>query len=100
MTVFIAGVLVNTAQASMPSLAAAFYPTAGRGTGVAWMVGVGRFERVPLKSPEPLRNCLHGSIGEVFRGLGPGKPAVGVGTNAVTDLTAKHAMDRYPEGTR
>jgi AAHS family 4-hydroxybenzoate transporter-like MFS transporter len=43
MTVFIAGVLVNTAQASMPSLAAAFYPTAGRGTGVAWMVGVGRF---------------------------------------------------------
>ncbi|MBN3761458.1 MFS transporter [Burkholderia sp. Ac-20365] len=42
-TVFIAGVLVNTAQASMPALAAAFYPTAGRGTGVAWMLGVGRF---------------------------------------------------------
>jgi AAHS family 4-hydroxybenzoate transporter-like MFS transporter len=41
--VFIAGVLVNTAQASMPSLAAAYYPTAGRGTGVAWMLGVGRF---------------------------------------------------------
>ncbi|AQH04102.1 4-hydroxybenzoate transporter (plasmid) [Burkholderia sp. KK1] len=41
--VFVAGVLVNTAQASMPSLAAAFYPTSGRGTGVAWMLGVGRF---------------------------------------------------------
>ncbi|NRO97214.1 MFS transporter [Paraburkholderia sp. NMBU_R16] len=41
--VFIAGVLMNTAQASMPALAAAFYPTAGRGTGVAWMLGVGRF---------------------------------------------------------
>jgi MFS transporter, AAHS family, 4-hydroxybenzoate transporter len=41
--VFIAGVLVNTAQASMPALAAAFYPTSGRGTGVAWMLGVGRF---------------------------------------------------------
>ncbi|MBP0592054.1 MFS transporter [Paraburkholderia sp. LEh10] len=41
--VFIAGVLVNTAQASMPALAAAFYPTAGRGTGVAWMLGIGRF---------------------------------------------------------
>lgn len=41
--VFVAGVLVNTAQASMPSLAAAYYPTAGRGTGVAWMLGVGRF---------------------------------------------------------
>jgi AAHS family 4-hydroxybenzoate transporter-like MFS transporter len=41
--VFVAGVLVNTAQASMPALAAVFYPTAGRGTGVAWMLGVGRF---------------------------------------------------------
>jgi MFS transporter, AAHS family, 4-hydroxybenzoate transporter len=41
--VFVAGVLVNTAQASMPALAAAYYPTAGRGTGVAWMLGVGRF---------------------------------------------------------
>ncbi|MFM0527669.1 MFS transporter [Paraburkholderia strydomiana] len=41
--VFVAGALVNTAQASMPALAAAFYPTAGRGTGVAWMLGVGRF---------------------------------------------------------
>ncbi|SAK83610.1 major facilitator transporter [Caballeronia pedi] len=41
--VFVAGALVNTAQASMPALAAAFYPTSGRGTGVAWMLGVGRF---------------------------------------------------------
>jgi AAHS family 4-hydroxybenzoate transporter-like MFS transporter len=43
LTVFAAGVLVNTAQSSMPALAAAFYPTSGRGTGVAWMLGVGRF---------------------------------------------------------
>ena len=41
--VFVAGVLMNTAQSSMPALAAAFYPTQGRGTGVAWMLGVGRF---------------------------------------------------------
>ncbi|WP_179405033.1 MFS transporter [Burkholderia guangdongensis] len=41
--VFVAGVLMNTAQSSLPALAAAFYPTAGRGTGVAWMLGVGRF---------------------------------------------------------
>ncbi|WP_277182422.1 MFS transporter [Caballeronia sp. BR00000012568055] len=41
--VFLAGVLMNTAQSSMPALAAAFYPTAGRGTGVAWMLGIGRF---------------------------------------------------------
>ena len=34
---------MNTAQSSMPALAAAFYPTSGRATGVAWMLGIGRF---------------------------------------------------------
>ena len=43
LTVFLGGILMNTAQSSMPALAAAFYPTAGRGTGVAWMLGIGRF---------------------------------------------------------
>ena len=41
--VFIAGILMNTAQSSMPALAAPFYPTQGRATGVAWMLGIGRF---------------------------------------------------------
>ncbi|TCK39450.1 AAHS family 4-hydroxybenzoate transporter-like MFS transporter [Paraburkholderia sp. BL8N3] len=41
--VFAAGILMNTAQSSMPALAAAFYPTQGRATGVAWMLGIGRF---------------------------------------------------------
>jgi AAHS family 4-hydroxybenzoate transporter-like MFS transporter len=39
----VSGVLMNTAQASMNALAAAFYPTEGRGTGVAWVLGIGRF---------------------------------------------------------
>ncbi|CAM2152037.1 4-hydroxybenzoate transporter PcaK [Pararobbsia alpina] len=43
LVVFAAGVLMNTAQSSMPALAAEFYPTHGRGTGVAWMLGFGRF---------------------------------------------------------
>jgi AAHS family 4-hydroxybenzoate transporter-like MFS transporter len=42
-TVFVGGGLLNTAQSSMPALAAAFYPTQGRATGVAWMLGIGRF---------------------------------------------------------
>ena len=42
-TVFVAGALMNTAQSSLPALAASFYPTHGRATGVAWMLGVGRF---------------------------------------------------------
>jgi AAHS family 4-hydroxybenzoate transporter-like MFS transporter len=41
--VFVAGTLMNTAQSSMPALAAAYYPTQGRATGIAWMLGVGRF---------------------------------------------------------
>ena len=40
--VFVAGVVMNTAQSSLPALAAAYYPTQGRATGVAWMMGVGR----------------------------------------------------------
>ena len=41
--VFVAGALMNTAQSSLPALAAAYYPTRCRATGVAWMLGVGRF---------------------------------------------------------
>jgi AAHS family 4-hydroxybenzoate transporter-like MFS transporter len=41
--VFLAGIAMNTAQASLPALAAAYYPTRGRATGVAWMMGIGRF---------------------------------------------------------
>ena len=41
--IFLAGTAMNGAQSSMPSLAAGFYPTQGRATGVAWMLGIGRF---------------------------------------------------------
>lgn len=40
---FIAGICMNGAQTSMPVLAASYYPTHGRASGVAWMLGVGRF---------------------------------------------------------
>lgn len=40
--VFVGGAVMNTTQTSMPALAAAFYPTAGRATGVAWMMAIGR----------------------------------------------------------
>jgi len=43
LAVFAAGTLMNTAQSSLPALAADFYPTQGRATGVAWMLGLGRF---------------------------------------------------------
>jgi AAHS family 4-hydroxybenzoate transporter-like MFS transporter len=43
LVVFVAGTLMNTAQSSLPALAAAFYPTSGRASGVSWMLGIGRF---------------------------------------------------------
>ncbi|MFM0397569.1 MFS transporter [Paraburkholderia phytofirmans] len=39
---FLAGSCMAGAQISMPVLAAAFYPTNGRASGVAWMLGIGR----------------------------------------------------------
>lgn len=41
--IFLAGTAMNGAQSSMPTLAASYYPTQGRATGVAWMLGIGRF---------------------------------------------------------
>ena len=41
--VMLAGLMANTSQASLPGLAACYYPTLGRATGVAWMMGIGRF---------------------------------------------------------
>ena len=44
--VFIGGAIMNTTQTSMPALAANFYPTAGRATGIAWMMAIGRIGAV------------------------------------------------------
>lgn len=41
-----AGTRQNTAQSSLPVLAAKFYPTEARTTGVSWMCGIGRFGAV------------------------------------------------------
>ncbi len=41
--IFITGVFLSGALTSMPAIAAAYYPTQGRASGVAWMLGIGRF---------------------------------------------------------
>ncbi|WP_315834343.1 aromatic acid/H+ symport family MFS transporter [Bradyrhizobium prioriisuperbiae] len=41
--VFMAGFFMSGSQTSMSPLAAGFYPTVGRATGVSWMLGIGRF---------------------------------------------------------
>jgi MFS transporter, AAHS family, 4-hydroxybenzoate transporter len=64
--VFAAGVLMNTAQSSMSALAAAFYPTQGRGTGVAWMLGVGRFGGIAGSFLVAELTRQHFSFGGIF----------------------------------
>lgn len=44
--IIFAGTFQNTAQSSLPVLAAKFYPTEARTTGVSWMCGIGRFGAV------------------------------------------------------
>ncbi len=41
-TVGLAGFFINAAQSTISALAANFYPTMGRATGISWMMGVGR----------------------------------------------------------
>ncbi|WP_312284914.1 MFS transporter [Yokenella regensburgei] len=41
--IFLMGITMNGAQSGMQTLAATFYPTQCRATGIAWMQGVGRF---------------------------------------------------------
>jgi MFS transporter, AAHS family, 4-hydroxybenzoate transporter len=42
-SVFLGGGLLTTSLTSLPALAASYYPTSGRATGVALMLGFGRF---------------------------------------------------------
>lgn len=41
--IFVTGIFLTAALTSMPVLAATYYPTRGRASGVAWMLGIGRF---------------------------------------------------------
>lgn len=41
--IFTTGIFLAGALTSMPVLAASYYPTQGRASGVAWMLGIGRF---------------------------------------------------------
>ena len=64
--VFLAGTIMNTAQSSMPALAAAFYPTRGRATGVAWMLGIGRFGGIAGSFLVAELSARHMAFSEIF----------------------------------
>ena len=64
--VFVAGTIMNTAQSSMPALAAAFYPTSGRATGVSWMLGVGRLGGIAGSFLVAQLSALHLGFSQIF----------------------------------
>lgn len=64
--IIFAGIVMNTAQSSLPALAAQFYPTEGRTTGVSMMLGIGRFGGIAgsFLVAELIKNAL--TIQEIF----------------------------------
>ena len=66
LVVFLGGAFMNTAQSSLPALAAAFYPTEGRATGVSWMLGFGRFGGIAGTFVVGELTRRHFSIAEIF----------------------------------
>ena len=96
--IFLAGTAMNGAQSSMPSLAAAFYPTQGRATGVAWMLGIGRFGGIAgaLLGAELLR--LHLGFDTIFTLLAV--PAfVAAGALVVKHVSGTRAPDADAAGS-
>ena len=65
-TVIVAGILMNTSQSSMPALAAGFYPTAGRATGVSTMLGIGRFGGIAGSFLVAELTAMKLSFGQIF----------------------------------
>lgn len=80
---------MNGAQASMSALAANYYPTRARATGVAWMMGIGRFGGIvgALAAAELLRRRY--GLSEAF--IAAGLPAL---------IAATALFVKYLEGAK
>lgn len=64
--IFLTGVFLAGALTSMPVLASSFYPTRARASGVAWMLGIGRFGGIiGALAGGPLLNAGY-SIGHIL----------------------------------
>jgi MFS transporter, AAHS family, 4-hydroxybenzoate transporter len=64
--IFLTGTAVTSAVTSMSALAAGFYPTQSRATGVAWMLGVGRMGAVAGALTGGVMMSMGLSFGAVF----------------------------------
>ncbi|SCK15790.1 MFS transporter, AAHS family, 4-hydroxybenzoate transporter [Variovorax sp. HW608] len=95
--VFLAGLVMNAAQSSMQALAAEFYPTSGRASGVSWMLGIGRFGGIAGSFLVAELSRRHLELPQVFLIVGiPGLIAAAalVIKNRVTGPAGGAAMQR------
>jgi AAHS family 4-hydroxybenzoate transporter-like MFS transporter len=91
--VFVGGTLMNMSQSSLPTLAGEFYPTRGRATGVAWMMGIGRFGGIAGSFIVAELTRRHMGFSEIFAVM-----AI-PGVIAAVALLVKQATHPQPEST-
>lgn len=90
--IFTTGVFLAGALTSMPVLASSFYPTRARASGVAWMLGVGRFGGVVgAFSGGPLLGAGY-SIGHILALLAIPSAIAGIALLIQASSTAKTAI--------
>ncbi|AET94239.1 major facilitator superfamily (plasmid) [Burkholderia sp. YI23] len=95
--IFLTGTAVTSAVTSMSSLAASFYPTQSRATGVAWMLGIGRMGAVAGAMTGGLLMSMGMQFAAVFTLLAIPAfvAAFALGALSRRDASAQaHALDR------
>lgn len=78
LAVFLSGFCVSGGQKSVIALAAVFYPTEIRSTGVGWALGIGRLGGIAGPSVVGMLMSEHWSAGDVFYGGGAMMLAAGI----------------------
>jgi MFS transporter, AAHS family, 4-hydroxybenzoate transporter len=91
--IFITGIAMSGAAGSMAPLAAEFYPTASRATGVAWLLAIGRLGAVGGAYGGAVLVGLGWQFGAIFSML-----AVPLGVAAVALIVMTFATARRTTG--
>jgi AAHS family 4-hydroxybenzoate transporter-like MFS transporter len=103
LAVFLSGFCVSGGQKSVIALAAVFYPTEIRSTGVGWALGIGRLGGIAGPSVVGMLMSGHWSAADVFYGGGAMMLAAGIcvwlmGRIYVNGKAAGTAVDAVPVG--
>jgi len=90
--IFLTGTAVTSAVTSMSALAANFYPTRSRATGVAWMLGIGRMGAVTGALAGAMLMSMNLPFGAVFSLLAAPAAVAAVALGAMGLRDTKNAL--------